>query len=194
MDLPKKKFLGILLGTWVSMLLGKPRHAWLGWSRSASQEHWRLHHFFFCPIQLPMRVFLSFKWARLFVNHDYFNWHSWSINAFASLRSADFRRILRPNTFKNRKSALHSGILFENIKLMNKPRSDSPLHFGIGNLHHICTEKYNASAQRFLPQPWLSSGRRLAGSRSRLNHFLSFFLGFRRPNLITGLSWWRAPD
>ena len=24
--------------------------------------------------------------------------------------------------------------------------------------------------------------------------FLSFFLGFRRPNLITGLSGWRAPD
>jgi len=24
--------------------------------------------------------------------------------------------------------------------------------------------------------------------------FLSFFLGFRRPNLITGLSGWRTPD
>jgi len=24
--------------------------------------------------------------------------------------------------------------------------------------------------------------------------FLSFFLGFRRPNLITGLSGWRAPN
>jgi len=24
--------------------------------------------------------------------------------------------------------------------------------------------------------------------------FLSFFLGFRRPNLITGLSEWRTPD
>jgi len=25
-------------------------------------------------------------------------------------------------------------------------------------------------------------------------HFLSFFFGFRRPNLITGLSGWRAPN
>jgi len=31
-------------------------------------------------------------------------------------------------------------------------------------------------------------------SKTQPNHFLSFFLGFRRPNLITGLSEWRTPD
>jgi len=36
------------------------------------------------------------------------------------LRGADFRRILRPNTFKNRKSALRSGILFESTKVMRR--------------------------------------------------------------------------
>jgi len=50
------------------------------------------------------------------------------------LRSADFRRILRPNTFKNRKSALHSRILFASTEIMHRPRSDSPLHFDIGNI------------------------------------------------------------
>jgi len=45
------------------------------------------------------------------------------------LRSADFHRILRPNTFSNRKSALRSGILFASTELMHKPRSDSPLYF-----------------------------------------------------------------
>jgi len=47
------------------------------------------------------------------------------------LRSADFRRILRPNAFKNRKSALRSGILFASTEVMHRPRSDSPLHLDI---------------------------------------------------------------
>ena len=36
------------------------------------------------------------------------------------LRSADFRRILRPNTLKNRKSALRRGILFTNPEVMHR--------------------------------------------------------------------------
>jgi len=44
-------------------------------------------------------------------------------------RSADFRKILRPNTFLNRKSALRSGILLASTKLMHRPKFDSPLHF-----------------------------------------------------------------
>jgi len=36
------------------------------------------------------------------------------------LRSADFRRTLRPNTLKNRKSALRSGILFTNPEVMQR--------------------------------------------------------------------------
>jgi len=46
-------------------------------------------------------------------------------------------------------------------------------------MYQIRTEKQNASARRLLPATLL---------------FLSFFLGFRRPNLITGLSGWRTPD
>jgi len=39
------------------------------------------------------------------------------------------RRILQPNTFKNRKSALRSGILFVSTEVMHRPRSGSSLHF-----------------------------------------------------------------
>jgi len=47
------------------------------------------------------------------------------------LRSADFRRILRTNMLKNRKSALRSGILYTGTEVMHRPRSDSRLHFDI---------------------------------------------------------------
>ena len=57
------------------------------------------------------------------------------------LRSADFQRILRPNTFLNRKSALRSRILFARTQLMQRPRSDSPLNFDIENTYQIRTEK-----------------------------------------------------
>jgi len=50
------------------------------------------------------------------------------------LRSADVRRISRPNTFKNWKSALHSGILCASTKVMHRPRSNLPLHFDIRNI------------------------------------------------------------
>jgi len=66
------------------------------------------------------------------------------------LRSADFRRILRPKTFLNRKSALHS-ILFASTKVMHTPRSDFPLHIDIENIYQIRTEKWNASARLLLP-------------------------------------------
>jgi len=48
------------------------------------------------------------------------------------LRNADFRRVLRPNTFSNRKLALCSRILFARTEVMCRPRSDSPLHFDMG--------------------------------------------------------------
>jgi len=50
------------------------------------------------------------------------------------LRSADFQRILRPDTFLNQKSALRSGILFASTELMHRPRSDFSLHFDIRNI------------------------------------------------------------
>ena len=55
------------------------------------------------------------------------------------LRGADFRRILRPNSFYNRKLALRSGIFFANPDLMHRPRSDSHLHFDIRNIWLIRT-------------------------------------------------------
>jgi len=64
------------------------------------------------------------------------------------LRSSDFRRILRPNTFKNRNLALHSGILFACTEVMHRPRSDSPLHFDTRNTSQIRMGKKNASARR----------------------------------------------
>jgi len=67
------------------------------------------------------------------------------------LGSADFRRILWPNTFLNRKSALYSRILFASTEVMHKPRSYSLLHFDIENTYQICIEKYNASAWCLLP-------------------------------------------
>jgi len=57
------------------------------------------------------------------------------------LCSADFLQILRPNTLKNRNSALRSGILFASPEVMRRLRSDSSLHFAfryeefIANLH-----------------------------------------------------------
>jgi len=56
------------------------------------------------------------------------------------LRSANFRRILWPNTFVNPKSALHSGVLFASTELVHRPRSDCPLHFNIKNTYQIRTE------------------------------------------------------
>jgi len=49
------------------------------------------------------------------------------------LHSADFRQILRPNTFTNRKSALRSGIFFASTEPMHRHRSDSNLHFDLWN-------------------------------------------------------------
>jgi len=67
------------------------------------------------------------------------------------LRSADFRRILRSNTFLNRKSALCGRIFFASTEIMHAPKSNFPLHFDIENIHQICTGKLNDSAQRLLP-------------------------------------------
>jgi len=50
------------------------------------------------------------------------------------LRSGKFWRILRSNTFKNRKSALHSRILFASPEFMHRSRSGYPLHFDIRNI------------------------------------------------------------
>jgi len=94
------------------------------------------------------------------------------------LRSANFRRILRPNTFLNWKSALYGRILFASTKGMHRTRCDFPLHIDIKNIYQICTKNEISSARRLLlfvwvcfPQPWSSDGRRFAASRSRLNYY-----------------------
>ena len=59
------------------------------------------------------------------------------------VRSTDFRRILRSNTFKNRKSDLAAKHVLKSkvgteqryfLKIMHRPRFDSPLHFDIGSI------------------------------------------------------------
>jgi len=67
------------------------------------------------------------------------------------LRIADFRRILRPNTFFNPKLAVCSCILLASAEVMHTPRSDFPLHFDNKNTYQICMETENASARRLLP-------------------------------------------
>jgi len=57
------------------------------------------------------------------------------------LRSSDFRRILRPNTFLNRKSALCSRIFFASTEVMHRPTSDSPLHVAMKNTYQLRTIK-----------------------------------------------------
>jgi len=75
------------------------------------------------------------------------------------LRSADFHQILQPNTFKNGKLALRSGILrgIACPEVMHRPTYDSPVHFDKGKKKKI--RKYNASARRLppaaMPERWL---------------------------------------
>jgi len=56
-------------------------------------------------------------------------------------RKDEIRRILWPNAFFNRKSPLCRRIVFANPEVVHRPRSDSPLHFEIGNIWQIRTEK-----------------------------------------------------
>jgi len=90
------------------------------------------------------------------------------------LRSADFRRIMRRNTFFNRKSALRSGILFTRT---NVPKSCVDLDPTL--LYTLILESYSKFVRKneilalgvCFPQPYSSAGRRFAASRSRLDHY-----------------------
>jgi len=93
------------------------------------------------------------------------------------LQSADIRRILRPNMFLKRKSALYGCILFTSTKVMHRPRSVFTLHIGIKNTYKICMPNSFFKKNKLLPldvcflQPFSRAGRRLAASRSRLNDY-----------------------
>jgi len=50
------------------------------------------------------------------------------------LRSGEFWRILRPNMFENRKSALRNGIFFASPEVVHRPRSNYLIHFDIMNI------------------------------------------------------------
>ena len=80
------------------------------------------------------------------------------------LRSADFPRNLRPNTFSNRKFALRSRILFARTEVMHTPRFDSPLHFDIRQI---------SSKNKMLALAFASSrhARALAAGLPRQDHF-----------------------
>jgi len=86
------------------------------------------------------------------------------------LRSADFKQILRSNTFLNQKSALCVRILFTSTEVMNRPRSDFST-IDIVNTYQFRTEKKMLALGVCFPQPCSSAGRRFASSRSRLNYF-----------------------
>jgi len=89
------------------------------------------------------------------------------------LRSADFRRILRPNTFLNRKLALCGRFLFASTEVMHTPRSNFPLHIDMKNIHQIRTEKRNARARPLLQAtPGCSSA-------SRRRQYHNFFFNLR---------------
>jgi len=81
--------------------------------------------------------------------------------------AAKQRRILRPNTFKNRKSALRSRILFE-----SKDLDATLLYISTLQTYSKFVRKNNMLALGVcLPQPCPSTGRRFAASRSRLNYY-----------------------
>jgi len=66
------------------------------------------------------------------------------------LRRAVFRRILRPNTCLNRKSALDGCIPFASTEVMRTPRSDFPLHIDVKETYQIRMGRFDASARRLL--------------------------------------------
>ena len=57
-------------------------------------------------------------------------------------------KILWPNTFFNRKSALHSPILFARPEVVHRPTSHSALYFDSQNKYQIRMKQYNASTRR----------------------------------------------
>jgi len=64
--------------------------------------------------------------------------------------------------------------------------------------HGITVTQTLTSTPTSLPHPHLAVGEsaRVHPVSSGMTNpfFLSFFLGFRRPNLVNGLSGWRTPD
>ena len=83
------------------------------------------------------------------------------------LRSANFQRILRPNTFVNPKSALRGCIPFESTEIMHRPRSDCPLSdISISRTHTKFVRNNKMLALGvFFPQPCSNDGRSLAASK-----------------------------
>ena len=84
---------------------------------------------------------------------------------------SEVRRILRPNMFLNRKSALRSGTFFASTELMHRPRPDSPLHFEIKNTYQIRTENSNASARRLLLANLLQCWPQVCRVKITLNYY-----------------------
>jgi len=74
------------------------------------------------------------------------------------LRSADFRRILRPNTFKNRKSALRSDILFASTKC--------------AALTDFCHNKEQITALELMTKCKFDTYRTASGTQGRLRSAL----------------------
>jgi len=84
---------------------------------------------------------------------------------------AEFRRILRPNTFLNRKSVLCRHILFASMKSCTD-LDPTLLYILILRTHAKCVYKNKMLALGICSsQPCSSAGRRFAASRSCLNYY-----------------------
>ena len=104
------------------------------------------------------------------------------------LRIGEFWRILLPNTFPNRKSALCIGIFFASPQIMHRFRSDYLLHFDTWNIWQIRTGKWNASTRRLPP-----AARALAGGLPRQDHvWITTDICFvsTTTNSMKCLDWW----
>ena len=86
------------------------------------------------------------------------------------LRSADFRRILRPNAFKNQKAALHYAVAFS-LQVPNLCTDLDPTLLYNSMLGNYSKFVRMLALGICLPQPRPSAGHRFAASRSRLNYY-----------------------
>jgi len=91
------------------------------------------------------------------------------------LLSADFRRILRLNTLKNRKSALRSRFSLEVPKSCTDLDPTLLYISKLGRYSKFVRKDKMLALGVCLPQPCPSAGRRFAASRSRLNRYYQFF-------------------
>ena len=149
-------------------------------SRVAESKHWAL------AFDFSVRIWYMFFIPKSRVESDLGLCMISVLAMRMRLCSANFRRILRSNSFWNRKSALCGRIFFASTEIMHRPRSNFPLHIfclfvclGLILRTHakfVCKIKMLALGVCF-PQPCSSDGRRFAAQDHvgvTTNHFVRF--------------------